>query len=161
MHFYRILLAADDWGCFECTPLVLKGKCYPRRSVTEKDVESWTTELVDKSILKLWSVGDRVYAQFDKFALHNPELEKHDPKTPCPPWISQSSRGIDPRISDRTASSFKRIQEAIQKLKNNGTMPTQIEIAQEARSSKSTVVKYFKHFTLGTDGTTGSTDGAE
>lgn len=163
MHFYRTLLASDDWGCFECTPLVLKGKCYPRREhITEKLVETWTNELISKNILRIWKDGDRLYAQFYNFDKHNPEIERHDPKTPCPPWLSENNRGVDPRISDKTERAFKRIQDAILKLKNNGAMPTQIEIAQEAHSSKSTVVKYFKHYTLstlGTDGKTGGTDG--
>jgi AraC-like DNA-binding protein len=161
-HFYRILLAADDWGCLEITPAIIKGKCYPlQQEITIEHVASWNKELTEHTILKHWEANNRVYAMFLTFDDHNETLEKHDPKTPCPPWLLRSD-GIDPRQSDKTSEAFKRIGDAVRTLNNNGHKPSIGEIASHAHSSKSTVVRYFKRtkqlILPGTPGTVGGTD---
>lgn len=143
-HFERILLATDDWGCLEISPLVLKGKCYPLKSdVTSEQIDEWNKELIKYEIIQGWVVSNRQYAKFVKFENHNEALEKHDPKTPCPPWLMRPD-GTDPRSSDKTSEAFKRIEEAYITLSNNGHNPSMSEIAVLAKSSKSTVVKFFK-----------------
>lgn len=158
-HFYRLLLATDDWGCFEITPPVVKGRCYPlKKNVAEKDIEIWNHELEENSVLRSWVEPDaRLYAKFESFEQHN-EFERHEPKTPCPPWLLVN--GIDPRFSDKTKESFIRIEKAVKELSNNGHKPSHDDIAKEAHSSKSTVVRYFKQLKKGsTGGTDGGTDG--
>lgn len=161
-HFSRILLKTDDWGCLEITPQVIKGGCYPLKKDVEADtIESWNTELVEHNILKVWEENGRVYAMFVTFDSHNEALEKHDPKTPCPPWLLVN--GTDPRLSNKTSDAFQRITEAIKELSSNGHKPNFNEIATKANSSKSTIVKYFRklkaHGTSGTVGGTGGTNG--
>jgi hypothetical protein len=161
-HFYRILMASDDWGCLEITPLVIKGKCYPLiEDTNEKEISQWNQELIKNTLLKEWVSNDRQYAMFLKFDEHNTNLEKHDPKTPCPPWLLKG--GMDPRLSDKTSDAFKRISESFRALSNNGHKPSRNEIASHAHSSKSTVVRFFKKYKgqlilAGTDGSGGGTD---
>ncbi len=161
-HFYRILLAADDWGCLEITPPVVKGKCYPlKKDTSESEIAAWNQELIACEILKDWIDSNRQYAMFITFDVHNDALEKHDPKTPCPPWILRRD-GVDPRASEKTIEAFSRISDAYKKLSNNGHRPSLNEVAQSAKSSKSTVAKFFKknrHLISGTGGTDGGTDG--
>ena len=141
-HFYRILLACDDWGCVEITPPIIKGKCYPlAQSVDEKSIIVWNAELIDNQIIKIWEIESRVYGQFIKFEDHNELTEKHKPKTPPPPWVS-SGQTYDPRVATKTHEAYSRIEAAIIKLNQNGHKPRYREIATESRSSLATVVKY-------------------
>ena len=161
-HFSRVLLAADDWGCLEITPLVIKGRCYPLKTdIKETDIAKWNQEMIECEILRDWVDNNRQYAMFLKFDEHNEALEKHDPKTPCPPWILRRD-GVDPRASEKTIEAFNRIMEAYKKLSNNGHHPSLNEVAQAAKSSKSTVAKFYKknkHLLSGTGGTDGGTAG--
>jgi hypothetical protein len=160
-YFYRILLATDDWGCLEIAPLVIKGKCYPlKKSVSESDISKWNQELVTNNLIRIWEDNNRQYAQFVKFADHNVGITKHDPRTPCPPWVLTKDR-IDPRASEKTIEAYHRIAEACKRLSNNGHRPSLSEVCTEAKSSKSTVSSFFhqnKHLISGTGGTDGGTD---
>ena len=64
-HFFRILLRADDWGCLECTPAVIRGTCYPLMdSVTADKVDIWQKELEQVNIIRRWEDGGREFATF-------------------------------------------------------------------------------------------------
>ena len=88
-HFYRILMLADDYGCFESTPAIVRGKCYPlQESIRRGDVEKWQNELRDKNIIQSWIADGHEYSMFVTFDKHNDLNEQHTPLTPCPPWES-------------------------------------------------------------------------
>jgi hypothetical protein len=92
-HFYRCLLRSDDWGCFECTPGVLAGVCYPLvRGGTPKKVGRWNDELETAGIIKRWQENGRQFAVLTSFDNHNRygvdkngKQTKHRRKTPEPP----------------------------------------------------------------------------
>ena len=93
-HFYRILLLVDDWGCFQSTPAVVRGICYPLQdNVSCADVQQWQRELEEKEILVTWSNGGRCYSMFKSFDKHNTRYSvtsdgkpaRHRRKTPVPP----------------------------------------------------------------------------
>ena len=141
-HWHRVLILADDHGCFEATPLVVKGNGYPLQPyVRARDIEKWNKELEDCELVRLWTVGDRTFAQFTTFGEHNELLQRHAPTTPCPPWLL-NDKGFDPRIATETLQAYTRISVAIKKL---GGEAGYREIAQEAKCSMSTLSKYLKH----------------
>ena len=85
-HFYRILPLPDDFGCFESTPAVVKGRCYPLKdSVSPKDVRSWQDELEAAQLIVRWWVDNREYAIFPTFPKHQRLRALHQRKTPAPP----------------------------------------------------------------------------
>ena len=92
-HFYRVLLAADDYGCFECTPKVVKGKCYPLKNIAPAQIAKYQEELGKLGILGFWKDGDRQFAKFLMFDKHNTKYgvtkegkpTRHRRKTPDPP----------------------------------------------------------------------------
>jgi len=93
-HFYRLLMLADDWGCFQSVPAVIKGICYPlQENVTISDIQAWNEELETKDILRTWQNGDRQYSIFKAFDKHNSKYAvsndgkptRHRRKTPIPP----------------------------------------------------------------------------
>jgi len=94
-HFYRVLMLADDYGCFESTPAVIKGFGYPLKTeeVSIEDIQAYNKELEQKGILLTWQNGDRQYSIFRTFDRHNARYtvtkdgkpSRHRRKTPIPP----------------------------------------------------------------------------
>lgn len=95
-HFYRCLMTTDDFGCFEATPLVIKGRCYPLQpKITEKDILRWNEELSNSDLVRFWdddlgphvpsSAAKRKYGIFLNFSKHQRVRAKHQRKTPEPP----------------------------------------------------------------------------
>ena len=57
-HFYRIMPCPDDHGCCECSPAVIKGKCYPLQdNVTVKHIEQWQSELEKEKLISWSQIG--------------------------------------------------------------------------------------------------------
>ncbi len=143
--FYRLLLASDDWGCFDANPLVIKGKCFPLQPATDTTcIENCIKELEKQELIKTWVSGNRIYGQFLKFEQHNPLLQRHEPSTPCPPWMLDNNN-LDTRLASETLQAFHRIAVAIASLNNNSHKPTYKEICENARCSPSTLSKYYKY----------------
>ncbi len=85
-HFYRILPLPDDFGCFEATPDVVRGRCYPlKESVRSRDVEAWQSELELRRLIVRWMTGGRQYAIIPKWNKHQRIRSTHQRKTPEPP----------------------------------------------------------------------------
>jgi len=94
-HWYRLLLLADDHGCFEATPAIVRGKCYALQlcSISVEDVQSWQNELGQAGILRYWEHEMRIYGVFVTFDKHNTRYSvtedgkstRHRRKTPIPP----------------------------------------------------------------------------
>lgn len=145
LHFYKLLPLTDDWGCFEATPLVVKGICYPLRAATPpSSILMYQKELSDNGLIKMWSVGGRDFAEFVLFEKHNGILNRHSPKTPCPPWRFDD-KGLDTRLSTETLQAYKHIGVARVALEKQGEKATYRQICKAANCSMSTLSKYYKH----------------
>lgn len=85
-HFYRLLPCPDDHGCFECTPKVIKGKCYPLvDKVTPEIIDQLQGELEQEKLMFRWPNGNRQYAIYPKLQRHQRIRSLHQRKTPEPP----------------------------------------------------------------------------
>ena len=86
-HFYRILPLPDDHGCFQSTPVVVKGRCYPTRlNVTAALIAAWQGELERADLIRRWQAEDgREYAFFPNFSRHQRIRSLHTRRTPAPP----------------------------------------------------------------------------
>lgn len=92
-HFYRLLLCADDYGCFEATPAVIKGRCYALQRTTENQVIKWHGELEAGGVLNFWEAEGRTFGIFINFDKHNSKYcvtedgkpTRHRRRTPEPP----------------------------------------------------------------------------
>ena len=84
--FYRLIPAPDDNGCFEATPLVVKGKVFPlREEISVLDLEKWYGELEQADLIRFWSVDGRQYGFFTQWDKHQRIRSVHQRKTPVPP----------------------------------------------------------------------------
>jgi hypothetical protein len=144
-HFYRILLSSDDWGCFEATPEIVKGICYPRKAgVTSAKIEQWQKELEDQKIIKTWVFDERLYGQFTTFDKHNDLKQHHKPTTPCPPWML-NEKNQDLRLASDTLEAYQRISDTLQRLYSENIEPTYRMITTEAKCSNSTLKNYLRY----------------
>lgn len=91
----RWLLQADDWGCFNADPDVIKGLIYPKRKETIKMVLETREIYQNRGLLFTWNEGLRTWGYFVCFDNHNfcnssgvdngGKYTKHRRKTPEPP----------------------------------------------------------------------------
>ena len=87
-HFYRLLPLPDDFGCFQATSSVVKGRLYPLKpKVTEKQITTWHKELEGVGICKFWRDNGRVYGIFVNWGKHQRIRSLHQRKTPEPPKV--------------------------------------------------------------------------
>lgn len=95
-QWIRFLLMADDWGCLNVDPDVIKGIAYPKRNETVKQIKELLKVYNDNGMLFLWTdeVG-REWGYFTSWDNHNfcnasgvdneGKYTKHRRKTPAPP----------------------------------------------------------------------------
>jgi hypothetical protein len=102
--FPRLILIADDFGCFDANPRVIVGKAWPLRpDVSEASVAGWLDEYEAAGMLQRWDEGGRTWGfltgwfgphgqrdrgEYD--AASNPRGSRR--KTPKPPPIDYSRR---------------------------------------------------------------------
>lgn len=83
--FYRLLVTADDFGCMDGRPLLLKSELFPiKEGVTKKAVEDAINRLASVGLLQKYEVSGMPYVCFPKWELHQRIRTKHR-KYPAPP----------------------------------------------------------------------------
>lgn len=84
--FYRLMLKADDYGCFEARPLVVLSNCFPLKvlEITDDQMESWLSELEQQDIIERYEVDGRPYLHFVHWEKHNGRPRAKNPKYPLP-----------------------------------------------------------------------------
>jgi len=95
LHFPRLMLLSDDWGCFNADPEVIKGLAYPKMKILPKKISEILKELYDEGLLFIWKVDHHIWGCWMKWEEHNfssgseynngGERVKHRRKTPIPP----------------------------------------------------------------------------
>ena len=65
IFFYRIIVNCDDYGRMEADPVILRAKCFPRRTDTIKvvTIEKWLYTLIDATLATLYRIEDKIYIQ--------------------------------------------------------------------------------------------------
>jgi len=82
----RTFLIADDFGCFESTAEVVKGRCFALKfEVTIDDIQKWREESEKHEMIYTWTHNGRQYSVFRTFSRHNYLRSLHKRKTPAPP----------------------------------------------------------------------------
>ena len=83
--FYRLIVTADDYGCIDGRPVLIKNELFPtRENVTRKSVEDAITKLVTVGLLCQYEVDGRSYLVFPTWEKHQRIRNKHR-KYPAPP----------------------------------------------------------------------------
>lgn len=83
--FYRLIVTADDYGCIDGRPVLIKNELFPtRENVTRKSVEDAITKLVAVGLLFQYEFEGRPYLAFPTWEKHQRIRNKHR-KYPAPP----------------------------------------------------------------------------
>ncbi|HEY8343248.1 MAG TPA: hypothetical protein VIK75_09715 [Calditerricola sp.] len=86
--FWRLVVSADDFGCFYGDPAIVLGQCmtaFIRKGVTDDDVAEWLDELAKAGLIYLYRVNDREYLHLRSWASHQRQRSRK-PKFPLPPY---------------------------------------------------------------------------
>jgi len=85
-YLVHTIVLCDDFGCFESTPEVVKGKCYALMfDVTIDDVKQWQADFEKQEMIFTWQVNGRQFSVYRTFPGHNTIRSLHQRKTPAPP----------------------------------------------------------------------------
>lgn len=95
LHWPRLLLMADDWGCFNADTDVIRGLAYPKmESMTKRKIKALLQIYYEAGMLFLWAENDREWGYFTAWNGHqycnatnlddSGRQQKHRRKTPEP-----------------------------------------------------------------------------
>ena len=77
--FYRLIVSCDDYGRFDGRPAIIKGRLFPLKSVTDKQIESAIIKLSTAGIAKLYRVDGRPYLQLCACLLYTSDAMRFEP----------------------------------------------------------------------------------
>ncbi len=82
--FYRALLTADDYGCLDGRPKLLKSDLFPTRDdVTRKSIEGSLAKLTSTDLLRAYEVSGKPYMLFPTWEKHQ-RIRRKKQKYPWP-----------------------------------------------------------------------------
>jgi hypothetical protein len=103
--FVRLIMKADDHGCFYGNPKLLKGALFPLRGYTEKQITKWRDELVNVGIVWLYAVDGKTYLKIKDF---NQRLRLMQSKFPQPKTEELHAPSNDGQVTDNRPPETKR-----------------------------------------------------
>lgn len=83
--FYRLMVSADDYGCYDGRPVVIKNELFPTKEhITTKSVRDAIQRLASVGLLLTYEVSGMPYLFFPTWEKHQRVRNKHR-KYPAPP----------------------------------------------------------------------------
>lgn len=82
--FYRLIVICDDFGRFDGRIKIIKGSCFPLKSVTEKDIERALNKLSAVGLVKLYQVEEKPYLQLVTWSSHQTIRNQKSKYPECP-----------------------------------------------------------------------------
>lgn len=82
--FYRLLVNADDYGCFDAREAVVKSRLFPLKdNVKNADVKKLLDKLAEVGLIVLYTVGGKPYLSVNKWGEHQRlRVSRHKYPTP-------------------------------------------------------------------------------
>lgn len=87
--FYRLIVNCDDYGRYDARPAIIRGKLFPLKDVTVKQVNEAIIKLSTVGIAKLYEVDGRPYLQLCTWADHQ-SIRAKKSKFPAPDVVNAS-----------------------------------------------------------------------
>jgi len=94
--FIRLMLIADDYGCFDARPTWLRSRCYPVSDTCPSIVRQMTVTCQSSGLIQLYNSGGKDYGQIVNF---NQRLRQKRSKYPLPENSSDNCQSIDGQLS--------------------------------------------------------------
>lgn len=81
--FYRLLVTADDYGCFDAREMVVKSRLFPLKEIKPAEVKKLLLRLADVGLIRLYTVAGKSYLQVNKWSEHQRlRVSRHKYPTP-------------------------------------------------------------------------------
>ena len=68
--FYRLIVICDDFGRYDGRAKIIKGSCFPLKSITEKDIDKALEKLSAVGLVRVYEAQGRPYLQLVTWADH-------------------------------------------------------------------------------------------
>ena len=84
--FYRLIVKADDFGCYHGNIKIIKNTCFPLKAddIKDKQIVEWLNELVNVGMVFFYAAGDgKLYLKLTKWEKHQQKRAKNS-KFPTP-----------------------------------------------------------------------------
>ena len=81
--FYRLIVSCDDFGRCDGHPAIIKGRLFPLKNVTVKEIEAALTDLENNQMIVRYEVGGREFIQLTNWERHQSRRAKNS-KFPAP-----------------------------------------------------------------------------
>lgn len=84
--FYRLIVKADDFGCYYGNIKIIKSTCYPLRAdaIKDKQIIEWLNELIKAGLVILYTADDgKQYVKLTKWEKHQ-QTRAVKPRFPLP-----------------------------------------------------------------------------
>lgn len=90
--FYRLIVNADDYGCFDRRAKIIKSALFPLKEVTTKQIDSAVDRLSTVGLVRVYEVQGRPYLQLTTWSKHQRlRTSKHRFPTPEEADLPQSA----------------------------------------------------------------------
>ena len=121
VFFYRLMMKADDHGCFHANNKLVRAALFPLRldSIREADIDRWIAECVKSSLVVLYDVEDKPYLQILQFGQRLRSMKSKFPLPPTivsnPPPETETETKLETKLETEITSSktFFRIKDEI------------------------------------------------
>lgn len=102
--FYRLLVNADDYGCFDARDMVIKSRLFPLREIKTTEIKKTVERLADVGLITLYTVNGKPYLIINKWGEHQRlRVSRHKYPTPDEadqPGESDNSRRVAASCGD-------------------------------------------------------------
>ena len=97
--FYRLIVICDDFGRFDGRIKIIKGSCFPLKSVTEKDIDRALNKLSAVGLVKLYKVEEKPYLQLVTWSSYQTIRNQKSKYPECPSNL-QEKENLHEKESD-------------------------------------------------------------
>lgn len=93
VFFVRLIMKADDFGCFYGNTKILNSQLYPLNQKTDVDLNKWIDELVNNDIVIKYEIDGKTYLKINNFGqrLRIMKSKFPQPADNCPPTADIST----------------------------------------------------------------------
>ena len=157
VFFYRLIVTVDDFGCYFASPAILKGKMFPRDSVTDVQIEKAINKLSSRGIVRAYTVEDESYleivtwgkhqkrrAQYRKYPAYEESdeflsLQQKTAEIICKQWKSDEFKNEDSEQKDEKCRLFdlKSSEIICEQMKSNVPEESRNRGIEESRNEES------------------------
>lgn len=96
VFFYRLIVNADDFGCFDARPAMLKARLFPLKTVSDKQINDALLTLEKLNVIMLYTHDGRRFLYFKNWDRHQQQRTKKrkypEPDIRCNQMISDDIR---------------------------------------------------------------------